>query len=89
MELLGLGVVLIVALAVVLFFIRGLFGPFIFTTPALLLSSWAVGRRSLSLDEMDWVPLAGIIYFSLQAAFEEVALRFLDRRKPDTAVTPA
>jgi hypothetical protein len=64
-----------------------LVGTVIFYTrinvPAMVLSSWSVGRHSLTLARTDWVPLFGIVYFSLQAVFEEILLRFLDRRLPE------
>lgn len=54
---------------------RGILGPILFLTPALITTCLVMGRRSLSMHATDWVPLFGVIYFTLQAAFEEFMLR--------------
>lgn len=64
---------------------RGILGPFLFMAPALITTCLAMGRRSLSLHHTDWVPLFGVIYFTLQAAFEEFMLR---RAMEKTTNTP-
>jgi len=56
-------------------FARGLAGPWLFMAPALLISAWVVGRNELGFQNLDWVPLFGLIYFGIQAAFEEFMLR--------------
>jgi hypothetical protein len=66
---------------IALLFIRGIAGPFVFFAPALLISTLAVGRSTLTTDESDWVALFGVIYFLLQAVFEELLLRKAE--KPD------
>ena len=60
--------------------IRGLVGPFAFFAPALVLSCLYVGRNTLGLENSDWVPLFGTIYFGLQAGFEEFMLRRIAAR---------
>lgn len=66
-------------------FIRGLAGPFVFFVPALLISTIAVGRSTLETTETDWVALFGVIYFLLQAAFEEFMLRRSEKVSLDTS----
>ena len=56
-------------------FARGLFGPFIFFAPALIVSCLVLRRNTISITETDWVPLFGIVYFLTQAGFEEFMLR--------------
>lgn len=63
-----------------LLFARGLFGPFIFLAPALIVSCLALGRDTISIRETDWVALFGIVYFLAQAGFEEFMLRRLSAR---------
>ena len=55
--------------------LRGLVGPFAFFAPALVISCLYVGRNTLGLENSDWVPLFGTIYFGIQAGFEEFMLR--------------
>ena len=74
----GLGVPLLLAA-------RGLAGIFVFFVPALIISSWYVGRNSLSSHRPDWVPLFGVIYFTLQAVWEEVVLRWIARSEQKKA----
>ncbi|MDI6738876.1 MAG: hypothetical protein QME74_00750 [Candidatus Edwardsbacteria bacterium] len=65
-------------------FIRGLFGPWLFMVPALLLSCLYVGRNDLGFDNTDWVPLFGMIYFGIQAGFEEFMLRNSGDKAPSS-----
>ncbi len=58
-----------------LLFARGLFGPWLFMVPALVISGVVVRRQTLGFENTDWVPLFGVIYFGIQAAFEEFMLR--------------
>ena len=60
---------------IVIVFLRGLVGPWLFMAPALVISGIAVGRQTLGFENLDWVPLFGLIYFGLQAGFEELVLR--------------
>jgi len=60
-------------------FARGLFGPWLFMVPAVLVSALVYSRSFFSLEYPDWVPLFGVIYFVLQAGFEEYMLRALDK----------
>jgi hypothetical protein len=59
--------------------IRGLVGPFAFFAPALVISCLYVGRNTLGMENTDWVPLFGTIYFGIQAGFEEIMLRRSER----------
>jgi hypothetical protein len=61
--------------------VRGLVGPFAFFAPALVISCLYVGRNTLGLENRDWVPLFGVIYFGIQAGFEEFMLRRSARGK--------
>lgn len=61
--------------SVALLFVRGLVGPFLFFAPSLVVATLAVGRSTLQLDETDWVAVFGIVYFLIQAVFEEFLLR--------------
>lgn len=56
-------------------FARGLLGPFVFFAPALIISCLWVGRDTISINQTDWVPQFGVVYFSIQAWFEEFMLR--------------
>jgi hypothetical protein len=58
-----------------LLFVRGLFGPWLFMVPALMISGMVVKRQTLGFENTDWVLLFGIIYFGIQTAFEEFMLR--------------
>ena len=58
-----------------LLFARGLLGPFVFFAPALVITCLLLGRRTLSYRDTDWVPMFGVIYFAIQAWFEEFMLR--------------
>ena len=61
--------------SVALLFVRGLVGPFLFFAPSLVVATIVVGRSTLTLDETDWVAVFGIVYFMIQAVFEEFLLR--------------
>ncbi len=61
-------------------FARGLFGPFVFLAPALIVSCLVLGRNTISISQTDWVSLFGIVYFLAQAAFEEFMLRQIHHR---------
>lgn len=65
-----------------LLFIRGIAGPFLFFTPALVVSTLLVGRSTLTMDETDWVAVFGIVYFLIQAVFEEFMLRKSEESLP-------
>jgi hypothetical protein len=56
-------------------FARGLAAPFVFFAPALIVSCLWVGRSTISIGETDWVPQFGVVYFGIQAWFEEFMLR--------------
>ncbi len=60
-------------------FARGLFGPWLFMAPALVISAVVVGRQTLGFSNLDWVPLFGLIYFGMQAGFEEFMLRRIEK----------
>ena len=60
---------------------RGLAVPWFCLAPALVISALVVGRQTLGLHNLDWVPLFGIIYFGTQAGFEELMLRRIEKRK--------
>lgn len=67
-----------------LLFIRGVAGPFLFFVPALVVSTLLVGRSTLSIDETDWVAVFGVVYFLIQAVFEELMLRKTEGSIPAT-----
>ena len=60
--------------------LRGLVGPFAFFAPALVLSCFYVGRNTLGLENTDWVPFFGTVYFGLQAGFEEFMWRQAEKK---------
>jgi len=72
---------------VALLIVRGFAGPFLFFVPSLLISTVVVGRSTLGLNETDWVALFGVIYFLIQAIFEEFLLRKTDESGSNTPRT--
>jgi hypothetical protein len=61
--------------------IRGVVGPLAFFAPALVLSCLYVGRNTLGLENTDWVPFFGTVYFGLQAGFEEFMWRQAEKKQ--------
>jgi hypothetical protein len=66
-------------------FARGLAAPFVFFAPALIVSCLWVGRSTISIGETDWVPQFGVVYFGIQAWFEEFMLRRAERQEDGAA----
>jgi hypothetical protein len=67
-------------------FARGLAGPFLFFAPALLVTSWVFRRETLGPENLDFVPFFGVLYFLMQAAFEEFILRIKRKVQPDGSI---
>jgi len=64
--------------------VRGIAGPFFFFAPALIIACLYVGRNTLGMENTDWVPIFGTVYFAIQAGFEEFMLRRAGRQTPSS-----